>query len=210
MKLRAQHQAGFTMMEIAIAIGVIAFALIAIMGVLPTGMHIQRDNRQDTIINQDGAYLLEAMRNAAQDIPDLHTFVESYKGQANPFTNTADLIRALMVRDDDDSAHKTNLFLFRSITGPAVMRGAGVPTFRYMVKSQVLQSYVNTNLADSNFTAAYVTALTNNTFDVRLTFLWPVLPNGELADTAQKQVMRTVISGRWDPINIFTPAEFTP
>src|ERR1043165_8604376 len=109
MKLRAQQrQAGFTMMEIAIAIGVIAFALIAIIGVLPSGMHMQRDNRQDTIINQDGAYLLEAMRSSAQGIPDLYTFVEMKNGQPNPFTNSADVIRELMTLDTVDPDHKTN------------------------------------------------------------------------------------------------------
>ena len=203
MKLRAQHQAGFTMMEIAIAIGVIGFALIAIMGVLPTGMHIQRDNRQDTIINQDGAYILEAMRSAARDIPDLHTFVESYTNRSNPFTNSADLVREMMTPDNAAPNHFTNLYVFRSITGPAVMRGAGVPTFRYVVKSQVTRSYVNTNLP-------YAAELEKNTYDVRLTLLWPVLPNDELADTAQKQVMRTVISGTWDTNNFFTPLEFAP
>jgi len=44
---------GFTMVEIAIALAVIAFALVAIIGVLPIGMNVQRDNRAETIINQD-------------------------------------------------------------------------------------------------------------------------------------------------------------
>ena len=36
---------GFTMIEIAIALGVIGFALVAIMGILPLGLTVQRDNR---------------------------------------------------------------------------------------------------------------------------------------------------------------------
>lgn len=189
------------MIEIAIAIGVIAFALIAILGVLPTGMQVQRDNREDTIIQQDGTYLLEAMRTTAHDIPDLHTFVEQVNGQPNPYTNTLDLVRALMSRDDGTDIHSTNLYVFRAITGPAVMRGAGVPTFRYMVKVLVTNSVVNTNLP-------YGAELEKNTFDVRLTFLWPVLPSGELSDVAQKIVMRTVLSGSWDGGNRFTPTDF--
>jgi len=43
----------FTMIEIAICLGVIGFALVAIIGILPTGMSVQKDNRQETIINQD-------------------------------------------------------------------------------------------------------------------------------------------------------------
>ena len=57
--------AGFTMVEIAIAIAVIGFALVAIIGVLPTGLQVQRDNREETIINQDGTYWLQAIRNGA-------------------------------------------------------------------------------------------------------------------------------------------------
>src|SRR2546428_5718272 len=37
-------QGGFTMIEIAIALAVIAFALVAIIGVLPIGLNVQRDN----------------------------------------------------------------------------------------------------------------------------------------------------------------------
>ena len=57
---------GFTMIEIAIALGVIAFALVAIMGILPLGLTVQRDNRFETIINQDATYWLEAIRDGAQ------------------------------------------------------------------------------------------------------------------------------------------------
>jgi type II secretory pathway pseudopilin PulG len=199
MKLRVTHQAAFTMMEIAIAIGVIAFALIAIIGVLPSGMQVQRDNREETLIQQDATYLLEAMRGTAQDIPDLHTFVVSSNGVPDPFTNSLDLVRALMSRDN--GAGSTNLYVFRAITGPTVMRAQGVPTFRYMVRSLVTGSAVETNDA-----VRFI--ISTNTYDVRLTFLWPVLPNGELADPAQKLVMRTVISGSWDGGNRFTSSDF--
>lgn len=66
----------FTMVEIAISLGVIAFALVAIIGVLPMGMGIQRENREDTLINQDGPYFLEAIRNGAQGLDHLTNHVE--------------------------------------------------------------------------------------------------------------------------------------
>ena len=50
------------MIEIAIALAVIAFALVAIIGVLPIGMNVQRDNRAETIINHDATYWMEAIR----------------------------------------------------------------------------------------------------------------------------------------------------
>jgi hypothetical protein len=53
----------FTMIEIAIAVGVIGLALVAIIGILPQGMNVQKDNREDTIISQDAPYLMDAIRN---------------------------------------------------------------------------------------------------------------------------------------------------
>ena len=70
-------QAAFTMIEIAIALAVIAFALVAIIGVLPTGLNVQKDNREETIINQDGPFWLEAIRNGAQGLDYLTNYVAS-------------------------------------------------------------------------------------------------------------------------------------
>lgn len=65
MRLRPDHrrcgQAAFTMVEIALSLAVVAFALVAIIGVLPTGLQVQRDNRQETLINKEGEYLLNAI-----------------------------------------------------------------------------------------------------------------------------------------------------
>src|SRR5688572_1608539 len=67
----ANPAAAFTLIEIAICLGVIAFALVAIIGILPAGLQVQRDNREDTIINQEGTYLLESIKNGAQGLSDL-------------------------------------------------------------------------------------------------------------------------------------------
>src|SRR6476660_3300331 len=53
---------GFTMVEIAIAVAVIAFALVAIIGILPAGLQVQKENREDTLMAQDGTYFMEAIR----------------------------------------------------------------------------------------------------------------------------------------------------
>src|SRR5687768_18180439 len=68
--------AAFTLIEIAICLGVIAFALVAIIGILPAGLQVQRDNREDTIINQEGTYFMEAIRNGAQDMAHLEGLIE--------------------------------------------------------------------------------------------------------------------------------------
>ena len=70
-------QSAFTMVEIAISLAVIAFALVAIIGVLPMGMNVQKDNREQTIINFDANYLMNALRNGALGQDNLTNFVYS-------------------------------------------------------------------------------------------------------------------------------------
>jgi hypothetical protein len=65
------------MVEIAIALGVIAIALVAIIGVMPTGVNVQRTNRSDTLINQDGKFWLEAIRTGARGLHYLTNHVEA-------------------------------------------------------------------------------------------------------------------------------------
>jgi type II secretory pathway pseudopilin PulG len=65
----------FTLIEIAISLGVIGFALVAIIGVLPMAMNVQKDNRQETIINQDASVLLNAIRNGERGLNDLTNYV---------------------------------------------------------------------------------------------------------------------------------------
>jgi type II secretory pathway pseudopilin PulG len=64
------------MVEIALCLAIIGFALVAIVGILPIGMAVQRDNREETLINQDANYLLEAIRGGAQGVDMLTNYVE--------------------------------------------------------------------------------------------------------------------------------------
>ena len=59
------------MIEIAISLAIIGIALVAIIGVLPLGVNVQKDNREETIINQDATVLVEAIRNGARGADDL-------------------------------------------------------------------------------------------------------------------------------------------
>jgi type II secretory pathway pseudopilin PulG len=74
----------FTMIEIALCLGIIAFALVAIIGVLPTGMKVQRENREETIINQDATYILEAIRSGSKGLDELTNYVESITIESGP------------------------------------------------------------------------------------------------------------------------------
>ena len=63
------------MVEIAISLAIIGIALVAIIGVLPLGMNVQRDNREATVINQDASVFLEAIRNGSRGLDDLTNYV---------------------------------------------------------------------------------------------------------------------------------------
>jgi type II secretory pathway pseudopilin PulG len=65
----------FTMIEIAISLAVIGFALVAIIGILPFAMNVQKENRQETLINQDASVFLNAVRNGERGIDDLTNYV---------------------------------------------------------------------------------------------------------------------------------------
>jgi type II secretory pathway pseudopilin PulG len=68
-------ESGFTMVEIALCLAIIGFALVAIIGVLPTGMGVQKDNREETIINHDAAVWMDAIRSGAEGYNDLTNYV---------------------------------------------------------------------------------------------------------------------------------------
>src|SRR5688572_16897465 len=76
---RRGGEGGFTMVEIALSLAVVAFALVAIMGVLPTGMTVEKDNREDTLVNQEGRFWLEAIKTGARGLDEITNYVENIK-----------------------------------------------------------------------------------------------------------------------------------
>jgi type II secretory pathway pseudopilin PulG len=87
---RNRDEAAFTLIEIAISLAIIAFALVAIIGVLPIGLNVQRDNREETVINHDATMLMDAIRSGARGFDDLTNYVmaitnywEHYDGLTN-------------------------------------------------------------------------------------------------------------------------------
>ena len=214
MKLRAGHfndrgrESGFTMAEIAIALGVIAIALIAILGVLPSGLQVQRDNREETIINQDARLLLAALKSAGREElapSDLGSFVViTNGGTAVPVSGipTDVLLRFLC---DPFIAH-TNVL--SAISGGIASRGSDVG-FRYQLVSEVnspLQRQLFDGAADFVLRQEDV-SLTNQLFDVRLRFSWPVLPNGRLGSEVNRYVVRALISG-WQTNGLIYAQEY--
>lgn len=72
-----QGERAFTMVEIALSLAIIGIGMVAVIGVLPRGLEVQRENRQETIINQDASVWLNAIRSGARGYDDLTNYVDA-------------------------------------------------------------------------------------------------------------------------------------
>ena len=235
------------MVEIAICLAIIGVALVAIIGVLPLGLRTQRDNREETIINQDATVFLEAIRNGARGLNDLTNYVYAVtnywtlfgangtviKGggtinngytfanvsiapgytsaSGSPINNGTNIIGLLSTPEYLDSTNSTPISSLynggysnhvvayvRSLSGPAVEKPPQNndivvgDSFGYRILC------VNAPVArDTNALALsqpYDKQLAASLRELRLTFLWPQLPNGSLG--ASRQTFRTMVAGQ--------------
>ena len=231
-RVSAGRQAAFTMVEIALCIAIIGFALVAIIGMLPTGLNVQRDNREDTIIRQDATYLLDAIRSGSRGMFDLTNYFEkvtisntvtraakAYTPKTTPeFFNrmaptTNSLIGVLTTpkfflgRNDVTNVVTAQV---QAMSGSAVEKPPSTSrdvAFKYLLTSEVVPILsINTNLLDysartltedernvrSNL-LAQARGQIDSLYEIRLTFRWPLLPNGRTG--GNKQVFRSTVGG---------------
>lgn len=255
------------MIEIAISLAIIGFALVAIIGILPTGMNVQKANRQETIINQDATIWLDAIRNGARGLDDLTNYVLAITNvqvqyQTNgtvvgshvwaytvtnsildtgpspipfPLTNGFRIVGLLSTPRFTPANSLGDFFsnhliaVVRSMSGPAsekfpqtnsVVQDLGL-SYRLICEvnpystnyfnplwtnftQQVLPpsnpgtpeypAYQAEVLRRSNY-MRLVWAYQTNLHDLRLTFRWPLLPNGDVPGSASRQSYRTLVSG---------------
>ncbi len=252
---RTAPENAFTMIEIAISLAVIAFALVAIIGLLPRGMDVQKQNRQETIINEDATVFINGIRNGDRGLDDLTNYVTAItnywtiysipgtpvsgyngytrtscgasSGPLNPpllLTNGYRIIGLLSTPNSVPMPPQGRTVRFRSnhivacvrsISGPASEKypqtNAAVQDLGLSYKLFATVAPWSTN----NFAAAWTNfanvptnevasrsnfmilarTLQDNLYDLRLTFRWPLLPNGDVPDTGGRQVFRTMLGG---------------
>ncbi|MCD6338648.1 MAG: hypothetical protein J7M29_04630 [Verrucomicrobia bacterium] len=137
-RARSRGEGAFTMVEIAICIAIVAFALVAIIGVMPTGLQAQKENREDTLVNQDGQLWVDAIRAGAQGLDYL--------------TNHVDVI--LRVRESAAGA-RTNAFTY----------GAGFRSGRDIVGLLTVPMFVN-GPGETNYALAFVRSIAGTAADL--------------------------------------------
>jgi type II secretory pathway pseudopilin PulG len=228
MRIRpAQSLQGFTMVEIAICLAVIGFALVAIIGVLPLGIQVQSDNRQEAIINHDGAYFLDAIRKGAP-AEDLSNYVEeisiTYSNGVNLVTNTANVFRdnhQIIGMLSYPHAVKTEAIV-RALSGAASEKGEynNDLAFKYRMTAIIRPlNSLNPELVLEPEGAKPPYTLydwqssrgdTNLIHDVRLMFRYPLTFSGKTG--TGRKVFRAMVSGRMNqhPTNEFEHYFYRP
>jgi type II secretory pathway pseudopilin PulG len=252
----ARGESAFTMVEIALSLAVIGFGLMGVIAILPLGMNTQKENREETIINQDATYWLEAIRGGARGLDDLTNYVgainisttvfnaanmsvilqetHSYTNPAYPLefsvpnphpfalTNGLRIVGLLSTPKYSLRASPTRPELrsnyvvayINAISGSAVekypqnnpaIRGTA---FKYRLTSEVIPySCFDTNAAtyDTNYWRLSRN-LATNLHELRLTFHWPLLPNGKVG-RGGPQSFRTMVGGWLTNVSPLNPSQ---
>lgn len=206
-------QSAFTMIEIALCIAIVGFALVAILGVMPTGMTVQKDNREDTIISQDGQFFLETIRNGltnnVSDISSNLVWIELLRNGV-PVTsppllyqtnqNGTNLItsRAIVgyMSTPKYEPGTTNILALRARflanSGDQAVKALNTRdlAFSYVLRSEVVPF---NNFLPATTNVLYATNLSAGLYDVRVTLQWPVY--GATNVGPSRRVFRTLVSG---------------
>jgi hypothetical protein len=211
------------MVEIAISIGVIGFALVAIIGILPTALEVQRDNRTETIINQEGTYWLHAIRDAGtNNLRDYVDRIEVYDlldpaapPQIHANFNNDDQIIGLLTQQAVITNLQARAFVW-AMSGSAAEKNPDKAsremTFKYRMTVQIDRG--------TNFAFPFVALATNQAnlanqlipnwvptttppaivppldtlYSVRLTFSYPLTGGDENKVTPRRQSYRALVS----------------
>ncbi len=212
----ATRRSGFTLLEIAVCLAIIGFALVAVLGVLPAGLNIQRDTRERTVVLQDANYLFEAIRRGAQGTNDLVNYVQTVwtvrSEQGNVVVeevapkdrNTDPKVVSLLTRQRSiaDTNYLYTVALVRSLSGPASEKGGrnadNRVAFEYFVRSEVVPiqsasnaSFTGTEIDSLDFREVaqrdqQYFKLGGNLYELRLSVLWPAVPPVYRADFTAK------------------------
>lgn len=79
---------GFTMVELAMCIGIVAFAMVAILGVLPLGLGVQKQNREETIVEQEGPLWVDLIRRGGVGWDEVTNYVDYVVVEHTPVTGS--------------------------------------------------------------------------------------------------------------------------
>ena len=216
MRTHANHfsshrpEAAFTLIEVALSVAIAAFALVAIIGVMPAGLNVQRENREESIINNDAKFFIDAIRSGSVNATLLADRVDwvvvqsngvAVAGATNPFTAGASDIISLL---STPGTNVVNVARVRGLSGSLGDTAGTAPDlmFGYIVTTQIQRH-------DTNYPSVIAQYQSTNLYDLRMAFQWPVYPNGTIGNSRQSyRVMIAGVLTNAGGFNYFTPNHF--
>jgi Tfp pilus assembly protein PilV len=110
MRRSAADSRAFSLVEVVIAIGIVSFAILAVLGLLPVGLRtIKNSNEQAGAANVVNG-IIEAVRNASTNANSAGAYSNSYAGQSITFTNGAPATNCLWTNLTLEGLATTNDF----------------------------------------------------------------------------------------------------
>jgi type II secretory pathway pseudopilin PulG len=175
------RESAFTMVELALSIAVVAFAIVAIIGVMPLGLNAQKDNREDTIINQDAQFLLEAIRTGNVRVDELTNYVDFITVTT---TSGPSRSRSYYHSQYSDWASLTNLPnpITRFTNGTAVIGMLSLPKYERIGNADV-----------TNYVVAQMRALSGSLFEKPSRFPGEKTPTNSLESSFRYRLTSEVI-----------------
>lgn len=147
------------MIEIALCLAIIGFALVAIIAVLPRGLDVEKKNREDTIIGQDAQVWMDAIRSGAEGYDDLTNYVICITNQWTIFKN-AGTSTVIPPWNENASVYKTGFFWYTTTASSfpnfALTNGATIIGLLSTPKWETITN--DAGLYRSNYLIAYVRA----------------------------------------------------
>jgi hypothetical protein len=142
------------MIEIALCLAIVGFALVAIIGVLPAGLNVQKENREDTLLNQDASIWLDAIRAggvgpySGGSFDDLTNYVDRVVVLSTLYTFTATAT---------NPAAPTSVLVGQTSLGGNILITNGAQIVGLLTTPEILT--LSTNSFSSNYVYAYVRAI---------------------------------------------------
>jgi type II secretory pathway pseudopilin PulG len=178
MKLPQPHspvcrRAAFTLVEIALSLAIIGFALVAIIGALPFGLNVQKENRQETAVVQDANYFLDAIRSGARGLDDLTNYVDSITNYVTRYSIQNDLTNIVNIPAPDTFGYTFERAAINNTDAPANVITNGQRIVGLLSTPKIIPIFSNNNpLANpipegfiSNYVIAYVRSLSGPAID---------------------------------------------
>jgi hypothetical protein len=194
---------------------------VAIIGILPTGLEVQKDNREDTIINHDGPLMMEAIQHAntnllvlTNSLEWIETFVNGTFIERLPGTNLTSRDILGLFGTPKYQWNTTTLTndvytlraKYRAGSGPLSTEATNVRdlAFTYLIEPVIVPFSGN----GPTTPAAFNSNMRTNLWEMRLHLRWPVFDRGtnNVRTGSGQRVFRTLVSGRLVQEGVVIPA----